>query len=89
VIGPDLQRPHPKLFGSNALVVRLNEGDFVQQPRRAAEIGNVFRAVGEQHLTVDAVAIPVFAAGELAEFGFVDGLVVARAERHGERGWKR
>jgi hypothetical protein len=33
-------------------------------------IGHVFRAVGEHHVAVEAVAIPMLGAGELMKIGF-------------------
>ena len=49
-IGPHGQRPHLKLFGGNARIEGLDERDFVKQPVSAPMIGNVFCAVGDEHL---------------------------------------
>ena len=49
----------------------------VEQPVSAAVIGDVFRAVGEQHFAVEAVAIPGLAASELAQIGFGEGFLLA------------
>src|SRR5207244_12542687 len=48
VVGPDSELPDLALFGGNALVVRLDDGDFIKQPVGAGGVGNVLRAVGEQ-----------------------------------------
>ena len=61
-----LQRPHLKFFGGHALVVRLDERDFVEQPVSAAVIGDMLRSVRENHFAVEACAIPMLAAGKLA-----------------------
>src|SRR5205807_2520944 len=59
----------PKLeaFGGNALVVGLDDRDFIQEPIGSGCIGNVLGSVCEQHLSVDGMAIPMLAAGELAK----------------------
>jgi hypothetical protein len=72
----NLQRPHLKLFGGDTRIVRLDDRNLVQQPIGPALVGYLFRAVGEQHFAVDAVAIPMLAAGELREIGGGESFVV-------------
>jgi hypothetical protein len=57
VIGLHREFPDLKPLGSDLLFVFLHDGDGVEQPIRAAVIGNVFRAVRENDITVEAVAI--------------------------------
>jgi hypothetical protein len=52
----------------------LREGDLVQQPIGSAPLGDVFRALGEQHGANKTVAIPLFRAAELPQIGSGDGL---------------
>ena len=66
----DVELPDLEFLGSDPLVVGLADGDFIEKPVGAAFVGDVFRAVGEQDVAVDAVPVPVFAAGELPEIGF-------------------
>jgi hypothetical protein len=63
----NLERPDLKFFGGNALVVGLDEGDFVQQSVSAAAIGDMLGPVREQHVGIDRAAIPVFGAGKVAQ----------------------
>ena len=46
--------------------------DRIEKPVGAAFVGDVFRAVGEKDIAVDAVPVPVFGAGELPEIGFAE-----------------
>src|SRR5271165_732594 len=69
-VGSDFQRPHLKLLGCDAFVVGLDQRDFVQQPISLCGVGDILCAVGEGDPAIDPVAIPVFAAGELAQVGF-------------------
>ena len=50
--------------------VALRQGDFVEKPISPASVGNIFRAVGEEHAAHKAVAIPLFAARELPQVGW-------------------
>ncbi len=79
MVGLDAQLPDLKFLGGDPLLAALREGDLVEQPIGAALIGDVFGAVGEQDVARQPVAIPVLAAGKLAELivgqpgGEVDG----------------
>jgi hypothetical protein len=64
--------PDLEFFSGNSLVVRLNDREFVKEPIGSGFVGDVFGAIGEQHIAVNAVAISLFAAGELCELGFVE-----------------
>ena len=63
----DGQLPDLEFLGGDLLLAALREGDLVEQPIGAALIGDVFGAVGEQDVAHQPVAVPVLAAGELAE----------------------
>jgi hypothetical protein len=65
-ISVDLQRPELKGFGGNVLLAALANRDCVEQPIGAAGVGNVFCTVREQHTAIDAVTIPLLAAGKVA-----------------------
>jgi hypothetical protein len=55
------------VFGGNLRFVSLDEGDGLAQPIVSARIGDLFRAIREQHVAIGAVAISVLAADELAK----------------------
>jgi hypothetical protein len=55
------------VFGGNLRFVSLNEGDGLAQPIGSARIGDLFRAIREQHVAIGAVAISVLAVDELAK----------------------
>jgi hypothetical protein len=48
----------------------LGDCDDVEQPVGSALLGEKLSAIGVEHRTIDAVAIPVFRAGELPELRF-------------------
>jgi hypothetical protein len=48
----------------------LGDCDDVEQPVGSALFGKELSAVGVEHRAIDAVAIPVFRAGELPELRF-------------------
>jgi hypothetical protein len=64
----------PEWSAFNALVVRLNDRDFIKEPVGAGLVRHEFRAIGEKHLAVDPMAIPLFAARELSQIGFAECL---------------
>jgi hypothetical protein len=43
----------------------LSQRDLVEQPVGTAVVGDVFRAIGEENVADEAMAIPELAAGEL------------------------
>jgi len=67
VVRANLQLPDLKLFLSNAGFVLLSDGNDVEQPVGAALLGKELNAVSVEYRAIDAVAIPVFRAGELPE----------------------
>ena len=69
-VGVNFQVPDLELFARNAGVMLLGNGDDVEQPVSAALVGKELCAVREEYRAVDAVAIPVLGAGELAELNF-------------------
>jgi len=69
-VGANLQLPDLKLFLGNARLMLLGDCDDVEQPVGSALLGEKLSAIGVEHRTIDAVAIPVFRAGELPEFRF-------------------
>ena len=66
--------PDLEFLGGNSLVVELNDRDFVQKPIRTAVLRNVLRAVGVVNVEVDPMPKQVFAAAELCEIAFAEGL---------------
>ena len=70
LVGPNGQFPDLKLFGRDPRIVRLDQSDFIEKPVGARLIGEVFRAVCEQDVSVDAVPVPGLGAGELIKIGF-------------------
>ena len=66
----NLQIPDLELFAGNAGVMLLGNCDDVEQPVSAALVGKELCAVREEYRVIDAVAIPVLGAGELAELNF-------------------
>jgi len=69
-VGVNLQVPDLELFAGNAGIMLLGDCDDVEQPVSAALVGKELCAVGEKDCAIDAVAIPVLGAGELAELNF-------------------
>src|ERR1039458_1535307 len=69
-VGIDLQFPDLESFTSNGFLKALRDG--IQKPIGSAFVGDVFRAVGEDNVAVEAVPVPVFGAGELAENCFAE-----------------
>jgi hypothetical protein len=55
VVGTYRELPALKFFRGNLLVVGVNKGDFVKEPLGAGCVGNVFRAVREEHLAIGLV----------------------------------
>jgi hypothetical protein len=66
----NFQVPDLELFAGNASIMLLGDCDDVEQPVSAALVGKELCAVSEKDCAIDAVAIPVFGAGELAELNF-------------------
>jgi len=66
----NLQVPDLEFFAGNASIMLLGDCDDVEQPISAALAGKELSAVGIKNCAVDAVAIPVLGAGELAELNF-------------------
>ena len=73
LVGIDREFPHLKFFGRDRLFAALRESDLVEQPIGAGLIGDVFGAVGEQHVAHQPVPVPVRGAGELIESRLVEG----------------
>jgi hypothetical protein len=67
-IRPDAETPDLKPLSADGRDA-LRQRDLVEQPIGAAGIGDVPGAVGEEDAAHKAVAVPVFAASELAEVG--------------------
>jgi hypothetical protein len=59
--------PNLVLFGGYGLLVLLYDRDCIEEAVRSGRIGNVFRAVGEENVPVDAVVISILGAGELRQ----------------------
>jgi hypothetical protein len=51
--------PYLEFLGGDALVVRLNDRDFIEQPIGAAGLSDVLCAVGVKDLAVDRVPVPM------------------------------
>jgi hypothetical protein len=66
-VGDYGELPDLKFFGGNRLVIGLNDRDFVQKPICPTVLCNVVRAVGVENVVIDAMPVPVFAAGKLRE----------------------
>ena len=64
VVKANLQLPDLEFFLGNARFMLLSDCDDVEQPVGAALLGKELSAVGIEHGAIDAVAIPVFRAGE-------------------------
>jgi len=69
-VGVNFQVPDLELFAGNASIMLLGDCDDVEQPVSAALVGKELCAVREEYGAIDAVAIPVLGAGELAELNF-------------------
>ena len=63
-VGANLQLPDLKFFLGNTRLMLLGDCDDVEQPIGSALLGKELSAVGIEHGAIDAVAIPVFRAGE-------------------------
>ena len=72
--GPDVERPDLERLVGYGCVMRLGEGDFVEEPVGAGVFGEVLRAFGVEDAAVEAMAKELFAAGELREVGGAEGL---------------
>ena len=68
--GVNLLVPDLEFFAGNASIMLLRDCDDVEQPISATLVGKELCAVGIQDCAIDAVAIPVLGAGELAELNF-------------------
>jgi len=64
VVRVNLQLPDLKLFMSNKRLMLLGDCDDVEQPVGSTLLGKILSAICVEHRTIDAVAIPVFRAGE-------------------------
>ena len=62
------------LLAREAPVVRLDDGDFVEQPVGAAGFSDVPRALGVNDVAVDRVPVEMLGAGEVVEIGWLQGL---------------
>jgi len=69
-VGVNLQVPDLELFAGNARIMLLSNCNDVEQPVSAALLGKKLSAIGVEHRAIDAMAIPVFRAGELPELRF-------------------
>ena len=74
IVWLDRELPHLEFFSGDAFIVRLNDRDFIEEPIGFGLVGDVLGTVGEQHLAVDAVAIPLFGTGELRQVGWIERL---------------
>lgn len=63
----DRQGPYLKLFAGHRSLVALRQSNFVKQPICSALVGDVFYTVGKEHIAIETMAIPVFAAGKVAK----------------------
>jgi hypothetical protein len=66
----NFQVPDLELFAGNASIMLLGDCDDVEQPVSAALVGKELCTVCEKDCAIDAVAIPVLGACELAELNF-------------------
>jgi hypothetical protein len=86
-VGGDGERPKLESFGGDSFFVPPRDRDGVEKPIGSAGVGDVLRTIGEDNLAVDGMAIPVLAAGELAEIAFgecffhVEALFVVKGRR--------
>ena len=71
----DLELPDLEGFGCD-FANGLREGDLIEQPVGSAAFGDVLCAVGVEHVACDAVAMPLLRAGELAEIGFGECVLI-------------
>jgi hypothetical protein len=53
-VGTDLEFPDLEFFVGYAPLVTLTDRDRIQKPIGPGFVGDLFRAVGEQHVAVDA-----------------------------------
>ncbi len=74
-VGPDGEVPNLELFGGDVLIVGLNQGDFVEKPVGSGVFGEILSAFGVENASVEGMAKPLFAAGELREVGGAERLV--------------
>ena len=84
VVGTDGELPDLELLRSDARLVRLDQRDLIEQPKRAAGFGYVVGAFGEDDFAVKRVAVEGFGAGEHVEAGLLQGL-----GRHDGLSWLR
>ena len=63
------QLPELEFFGCNGFLEALRERDLVEKPIGAGLVGDVFRAIGEEDASHQAVAMPLLAAAELRQLG--------------------
>ncbi len=65
----DHEPPELEGLSSNFAEV-LREGDFIEEPVGSARLRDMLNTIGVKHVAVQAVAVPLFGAGELAKIGF-------------------
>jgi hypothetical protein len=64
-----LQFPYLESLGLDAFVVKLRECNLIEQPIGTYLVGHILRTIGEMHLAVEGMAIPLFGARKLREVG--------------------
>ena len=85
-VGIDRQLPDLEFLARNRFLEALREGDLVEQPVGAALVGDVFGAVGKEDPAHQAVAVPMFAAGELRQRGGAQLDALPRPQRAAHAG---
>src|SRR5258707_875720 len=71
----DLERPNLKWLGVDGAVMLLRNGDDVEEPIGAAVLGDVLGSIRVGDASDKSVAVPMFAAAELAELVFIEGML--------------